>query len=60
MRYVAAALAASRAVTPHEEQVSPEPTEAVEEAPVVKVARRRRIWRRIQPLDTWKPTHARP
>jgi hypothetical protein len=60
MKYVAAALAASRAVGPHEETVGRKHAKEVETEPVAESAKRWRAWRRAQPSDSWKPTHARP
>ena len=57
MRHVAA-LVVSRLVAPYEEPTSRE-RDAREQAPVVQVAKRRRIWRRVRASDTWKPTYAR-
>lgn len=60
MKYVAAALVASRAVGPYEETVGRKPAKEVESEPAVEAAKRRRTWRRVEPSDGWKPTHARP
>jgi hypothetical protein len=60
MKYVAAALAASRAVAPYEETVGRKPAKEVEAEPAVEAAKRRRIRRRAETSDAWKPTHARP
>lgn len=60
MRQVAAALAASRVVAPYEGAMRRESEDLAEKAPVVQVANRRRIWRRVKASDAWKPTHARP
>jgi len=59
MKYVAAALAASRAVAPYEETVGRKPAKEVEPEPVAEKEKRRRIWRRVVTSDDWKPTHAR-
>jgi hypothetical protein len=59
MKYVAAALVASRAIGTYEETVGRKPANEVESEPV-EAAKRRRIWRRVEPSDSWKPTHARP
>ena len=60
MKYVAAALAASRAVGPYDETVGRKPAKEVESDPAVETAKRHRIWRRAETSDAWKPTHARP
>ena len=60
MKYVAAAFAASRAVAPYEETVGRKPAKQPEPEPAVETAKRRRSWRRVEPSDAWKPTHARP
>jgi hypothetical protein len=56
MRHVAAALAAAKTVPPYEGTSSREP---VEKDSTVKVAKRRRIGRRIHVSDAWKPSDAR-
>ena len=60
MKYVAAAFAASRAVAPYEEAVGRKPAKERDPEPAVETAKRRRSWRRVEPSDAWKPTHARP
>jgi hypothetical protein len=60
MRFVAAAIVASRAVAPYEETVGRQPGKEVEPEPVVETSKRRRRWRRVETSDAWKPTHARP
>ena len=60
MKYVVAALAASRAVAPYEETVGRKPAKEVEPNPVAQPAKRRRVRRRAEPSDAWKPTHASP
>jgi hypothetical protein len=60
MKYLAAAFGASRAVAPYEETVGRKPAKDVEPEPVAEKERRRRSWRRVEPSDAWKPTHARP
>jgi hypothetical protein len=60
MRFVAAAIVASRTVAPHEESIGRTPGKEVEPEPVVETAKRRRTRRRVDTSDAWKPTHARP